>query len=495
MLIEVRPVARLRGADQAGVADAIAGVLGAVTASTADLATLRVVFDWIQYSSSFREIADLRPILGRAHAPDPAEPVLELAIDLRRSSDSDLSTRVAALLEARDQPAATRPLAARSLALEPWGPGTASCIWRFNSLYWQALSDWERSTGREYERALPGGASDARNTTAVRDLILELFKIWDDLDARGALPAELYVVELGVGNGGQARAWLDEFAALSRSHSRDYYRRLHYLLGDYSPHVLGRARQAVAHHGEHVTSLVVDATHPGVSLGFLRGKAFLVYISNVYDNLPTDEVARISGRSYQVEVRAVLPATQARRIARRFSAKGAALPGLIDKLLRLGPELLCEALPQQFAEPGAAVEFWRQVWGALRLEERYVPIEGLDLYQIGPDLTGEMLRAQLETGGDIRVQVNNGALNSFAETLPLLHPFGRLTCHDLFVTDASDYLRSFHGPGKYDGSVVNWVNGPLLRHVGSRAGFDVDIAPFAQRPSANVRTLTASVRE
>jgi hypothetical protein len=63
------------------------------------------------------------------------------------------------------------------------------------------------------------------------------------------------------------------------------------------------------------------------------------------------------------------------------------------------------------------------------------------------------------------------------------------------VPEVSDYLTKFHGPGKYDGSVVNWVNGPLLRHVGSRAGFDVDISPFAQRPSANVSTLTASVRE
>jgi hypothetical protein len=43
--------------------------------------------------------------------------------------------------------------------------------------------------------------------------------------------------------------------------------------------------------------------------------------------------------------------------------------------------------------------------------------------------------------------------------------------------------------------VVNWVNGPLLQHVGRRAGFDVRIAPFAQRPSSNVSTLTAAVRE
>jgi hypothetical protein len=512
MRLDVRPVARLRGQDPVDLTGAIAGVVDALRASSADLSSTRVVFDWIQYQANFREVADLRPVLAGAPPGDAGQTALEIAIDLRRSAAADLRAVVAGLLADHEQAhhaqtqqaqaqhaqtphSRTQQPAAAQLALEPWGPATASCIWRFNALYWQALSAWEQSTGREYEQALPGGASDARNTEAVRELILELFKVWDDLDARGALPPELYVVELGVGNGGQARAWLDEFSALSSAHSRDYYRRLHYLMGDYSPHVLGRARQAVAHHGEHVTALVVDATHPGVSLGFLRGKTFLVYISNVYDNLPTDELARIDGRSYQVEVRAVIAAPQASRLARAFSATSTSVPDLISKLLRLGPELLCEAMPKHFPTPARAVEFWREAWAALRLQERYVPTGGLDLYQIGPDLTGEMLRTQLESAGDIRVHVNNGAVASFADTLPLLHPFGRLHCHDLFVTDVRDYLAGFHGPGKYDGSVVNWVNGPLLRHVANRAGYEVRIAPFAQRPSANIRTLTATVRE
>jgi hypothetical protein len=92
------------------------------------------------------------------------------------------------------------------------------------------------------------------------------------------------------------------------------------------------------------------------------------------------------------------------------------------------------------------------------------------------------------------MHVSNGALASFAETLPLLHPFGRLICHDLFVTGPGQYHAGFRGPGKYDGSVVNWVNGPLLQLVGNRRGFDVRIEPFSGRPSANVKTLTAQVR-
>ena len=92
------------------------------------------------------------------------------------------------------------------------------------------------------------------------------------------------------------------------------------------------------------------------------------------------------------------------------------------------------------------------------------------------------------------MHVSNGALASFAGTLPLLHPFGRLQCHDVFLTGPGGYLTEFHGPGKYDGSVVNWVNGPLLVLAGHRRGFDVQITS-ARRPGANVKTLTAQVRD
>ncbi|HXW44991.1 MAG TPA: hypothetical protein VEL03_09400 [Streptosporangiaceae bacterium] len=503
----MRPVSHLRGADPLRVMALLEPVVETLCASTVDLSRLTVVCDWIQYKASFRDVAELRPVLaarlpwpaengsdepreGRPPAARAAEVALELALDLRRCGDADLPAVIGSLLREHADPGF-----ASRVALEPWGTLARSCIWRFNALYWQALSSWEEATGREYEQALPGGRSDARDIDAVRELILELFKVWDDLDARSALPAELYVVELGVGNGNQARAWLDEFRALSSVHSRDYYRRLQYLMGDYSPLVLGRALAAVAHHSEHVNALVVDATHPAVSLGFLRGKAFLVYVSNVYDNLPTDELARVGGRTYQVEARATVGAADARRIAQGVGASVPDLPGLVSKLLRLGPELLCEAMPQYFPGAQTAVGFWRDVWAALRLEERYSPLEALDEYQITPDMTGELLLPQLEAHGDIRVHVSNGALGSFADALPLLHPFGRLQCHDLFLTDVRQYRSGFFGPGKYDGTVVNWINGPLLHRLGSRAGFDVRIAPFAQRPASNVKTLTAQVRE
>jgi hypothetical protein len=327
-------------------------------------------------------------------------------------------------------------------------------------------------------------------------LILELFAIWDGLAARRALPEDLHVLELGVGNGNQARAWLDEFARLDREHGTNYYRRLHYLMGDYSPHVLERARENVKDHQEHCSSLVLDARSPVETLGFLRSKAFLIYISNVYDNLPTDEVVRIGGHVSHVEVRAYLTEQTASKLAASIGVEPQEVPGVVNRLLQLGPELLAQSAPEKFPEGATqAVAFWQEAWDGVRLEERYVPIEGLDTYRLAPGIGGEVLRPIIEANGDIRMHINNGAVASFADSLPLLHPFGMLQCHDLFVTDMHEYRTSFKGPGKYDGSVVNWVNGPLLAAVGRRNGYEVRFQSFAHRSGSNITTLTARLRE
>jgi hypothetical protein len=508
--IDIRAVRRLR--ESASAQAAIEPMVEALCRYDVDLTAVRAVCDWIQYRSNFRETAMVRPVLATdaavlasTGAPQAAAECYELAMDLRRcaSPDTDVAAEVTAALSdavhATDGTGAGAGGVGGAVAdrvwLESWVPGSASCVWRFNALYWQALAAWEKATGKEYEQSLPGGESDARNAAAAREVILDLFSCWDELASRRALPEELYVIELGVGNGGQARTWLDEFAELDHRHGRDYYRRLHYLMGDYSAHVLDRARAEVAHHGNHVSGLVLEATRLSGSVGFLAGKAFLVYISNVYDNLPSDEVAVIRGRTYLVQTRSYLPGAAADEIAADFGLGRAEIAQLTERLLRIGPELLAESLPEKFPDTGQAVQFWRAVWQALRQAERYVPLQGLDTYRITPAVTGEILRPLLAAEGNVRMHVSNGALSSFADTLPLLHPFGRVVCHDLFTTGAEQYRTGFYGPGKYDGSTVNWVNGPLLQLFASRRGFEVTFAPFKQRPSSNVKTLTAQVRD
>jgi hypothetical protein len=508
--IDIRAVRRLR--ESAGARAAIEPMVEALCRYDVDLTSVRAVCDWIQYKSNFRETAMVRPVLATdaaalasTGAAQASVVGYELAMDLRRcaSPETDVAAEVTAALSDAVHVTGGTGAGAGGVGggagdrvwLEPWVPGSASCVWRFNALYWQALAAWEKATGKEYEQTLPGGESDARNAAAAREVILDLFSCWDELASRRALPEELYVIELGVGNGGQARTWLDEFAELDHRHGRDYYRRLHYLMGDYSAHVLDRARAEVAHHGSHVSGLVLEATKLSGSVGFLAGKAFLVYISNVYDNLPSDEVAVIRGRTYLVQTRSYLPGAAADEIAAGFGLARAEIAQLTERLLRIGPELLAESRPEKFPDTGQAVQFWRAVWQALRQAERYVPLQGLDTYRITPAVTGEILRPLLAAEGDVRMHVSNGALTSFADTLPLLHPFGRMVCHDLFTTRPADYRDGFFGPGKYDGSVVNWVNGPLLQLIASRRGFDVRFSAFKQRSASNVKTLTVQVRD
>jgi len=497
MLVDFRPHSRLRAKEPFDLTTAVTPVMTALSESALDLSRVRIVCDWIQYKDNFREVVDLRPLLpapahlpGR-HGPVPTpaavrEDVLEVAVDVRRSGQVDLHHAVTGALRG--------DLGAR-IYLEDWGPGSAGCIWDFNSLYWSALEMWEKATGRAYEQALPGGESDARNVAAARDLIADLFRAWDDLAARGALPDELYVVELGVGNGNQAKVFLDEFRHLDEANGGGYYRRLQYLMCDYSQHVLDLAGETVADHVDRVSSVRLDATRPLSSLGFLKYKVFLVYVSNVYDNLPTDELAQLGGRTYRVETRAYLPPSAAAELAGAIDVSTDRLTSYVHKLLRLGPALLNEAAPSHFSTVDSAVEFWRSTWAAVRLEERYVPVVGLDEYALTPTLSGEILRPLLESGADLRMHVNNGALRSFTDSLALLHPFGKLVCHDLFVADLEGYRTTFRGPGKYDGSVVNWVNGPLMAHVGRRQGFDVHYEAFRHRSGGNIVTMTAQVRD
>ena len=469
-----------RGAEEG--AAVTAAVMRAVKDGTIDPSRTRIVGDWVQYRQNFREPVSIRTLSTAGTSTDR-----EIAFDLRRAKPDEVdSSLTAAFADVDNQD---------NVYLEDWTRAAKSCIWQFNLMYWSELALWEEVTGKDYAQALPGGESAATNTNAARAVILELFRIWDGLVERHALPEQLTVLELGVGNGDQAKVWLDEFVKLDKELGREYYRRLHYLMGDYSSLVLDLARANTTEHHSRVSTLVLDAARPLETLRFLEGKVFFVFISNVYDNLPTDELAVIDDHLYQVEMRAYVPAAEAARIANEIGARPNQILDLTNRLLRLGPRLLADSAPKQFKNALASTAFWQQIWGAVRIAERYAPLGPLDAYEICEGITGEVLGPMTDGFGDVRFHVSNGAVASFMETLPLLHPLGLFTCHDLFVTDFNQFQTGFRGPGKYDGSVVNWVNGPILRTSASRRGFHVEFNPFAHGSKSPISTATARARD
>jgi hypothetical protein len=450
--------------------------------SSAALAHLRVHLDWIQYRANFRE-----PVTIRRAADGRGEPVplAELAIDLRQASPDrwrDQLVRALASITAED------PAPSGGVVLEDFGPLSDGTIWQFNRLFWQRVTDWERQTGRGFETALPSGRSDANDEGSVADAVADFWTLLVELDKRGQLPAEIFVLEIGVGSGTRAALWLDRFKALDAARSTGYYPRLRFLLGDYSVPTLDRAMEAVASHGETVSMIAMDALNPLRALAFLRYKILYIHLTNVYDNLPADELVRRDGDVYLVEARSYLPEPAVQSLGDAFGLSRWELPATVAKLLEVGPDL--------FGDRDRGVAFWRRVWDGLRLEERLRRLDGIAEVPLPPGLDPSHLEDLLATApGDVRFHISRGAAESFVNTLPLLHPRGYLQVQDIFVAKMEEYRQGFRGPGKLDGSVVNWVNGALLSAVAARAGYDVHFAPFRYRPGSRTSIMYTSVRD
>ena len=445
-------------------------------------ARLRVHLDWIQYRQNFREC-----VMATKATSDPRaeSSPLEVHIDMRQVAPGALRDAILRnLMIGDDAPAPHQD----AVFLEDFRSFRESIAWGFNRLYWHRLTDWEEFTGRDYEQALPGGKSDANHPVAVAHCVADFWTLLRDLENRKQLPEEIFVLEIGVGMGRRAGLWMDHFRALDAERGTKYYARLRFLLGDYSLATLERSRPAVKDHMELCSFIVLDALNPLKNLAFLRHKILHIHLTNVYDNLPDEEFARREGRLYAVQVRAYVPASDARRISEELGVAATDIPRTVNRLLEGGPDYLTDRR--------RGLAFWHEVWQAMRLEERLVSLEDLPDVALPPGLHQEQLEEALEGApSEVRFHLSSGALESFQNTVPLLHPRGFLQVQDIFVTNFNEYRLGFHGPGKLDGSIVNWVNGVLLREVGERAGYDVHFAPFHYRPGSRTSVLYTTQRE
>src|SRR5262249_54274223 len=367
----------------------------------------------------------------------------EIAVDLRQlPSSGDLRAALAAALrgataEERD---GTESSDGR-VYVDEWAPLRQSVIWRFNRLFWQRVADWEQASGRGFEEALPSGRSDANHHEAVADSVADFWTLCRDLEEKGTLPAELFALEIGVGSGRRAALWLDRFRALDDERGTGYYPRLRFLLGDYSLPTLDRAFATVAAHRDSVSLIPLDALNALKTLSFLRYKILYIHLTNVYDNLPHDELVRREGRLYLVEARAYLQREDADRLATAAALAPGALRRAIEHLLVVGPEAL--------GDHARGVSVWRDVWAGLRLEERLVGLDDTAQVPLPPGLDRNHLEDLLtESPDDVRFHLSCGAAESFVHTLPLLHPRGYLQVQDIFVSEMKEYRYGFRGPGK-----------------------------------------------
>jgi hypothetical protein len=461
-----------------GASALVSEVFAALEAAAPDpgvLARLRVHLDWIQYRQNFREPVTVRRAIDSRGAPSR---LIELAIDLRQAAPATLPAAIAAALGGEGE----------RIPIEPFGPLRGSLIWTFNNLFWQHVPAWEALAGRSFEQALPGGTSDATHEGAIADSVADFWTLLRDLEARGQLPPEVFILEIGVGTGARVLRWLDRFQALDAERGRGFYPRLRVLLSDYSSRILDRAAAAVRGHQDISSFIALDALNPFKALSFLRYKVLQIHLANVYDNLPGDVMVRKDGHYHAVEARAYLTAAAAAAIAQAFDIPVDDLARTVAKFLEVGPDF--------FADRTRGVRFWQATWAAVKLEERLVELPDLAAASLPAGATpADIEECLADAPADLRFQLSTGAIESFLNTVPLLHPRGYLQVHDIFVTSMEEYRHAFRGPGKLDGSVVNWVNGALLREVGARAGYDVHFAPFHYRPGSSTKILYTTPRD
>jgi hypothetical protein len=469
------------------VVESLAALLEQGHVDQRTLATLHIHLDWIQYRANFRDSIVVRRAFDAA---GKALPLAEMAIDLRQVEARHLTAQLAEAQRHLRRRPLPRPERAEQgpLVLGEYGPLRDSVIWQFNRLFWQRLADWEAASGQGFEAALPSGRSDANHPQAIADSVGDFWTLLRDLEARSQLPSEIFALEVGIGSGTRARIWLDRFKALDEQCGTGYYARLKFILGDYAPQTLDAALAAVGPHASLVTVMAMDALNPFKTLSFLRFKILHVHLTNVYDNLPFDELVRRDGRLYIVETCPVVSAAAAAHLAATLGVRLDEIPALLRRLLDIGPEM--------FEDKTRGMTFWRCIWSALRLEERLRAIDDGEEAHIPIGLGREHIDELLDAAPhDVRFQVSRGAAESFANTLPLLHPRGYLQVQDIFIPAMEEYRQGFYGPGKLDGSVVAWVNGALLRAVGARAGYDVHFAPFRYRPGSKAKMLYTTQRD
>jgi hypothetical protein len=291
--------------------------------------------------------------------------------------------------------------------------------------------------------------------------VAEFWTLLREMDKRGQLPAEIFALEIGVGTGGRAALWLDRFRALDEARATGYYPRLRFLLGDYAMPTLDRALAAVDAHRDLVSVIAMDALNPLKTLAFLRYKILNIHLTNVYDNLAVDELVRRDGRLYVVDVRARLPPRRRRGWPRTSVSPRMPCPALSRCCSTSGPRrsVIALAAPHSGARSGTA----------LRLDERLRALPSLAEAPLPPGLRASSTRrSPRHRAGRRALPGLVGRSAELRQHPSAPAPAGYLQVQDIFVTSMGEYRMGFRGPGKLDGSVVNWVNGPLLRAVAAR---------------------------
>ncbi len=465
-------------------------------------ANLAVHFNRIHYKHHYRAPIAIRRYRG---ADDDTGHRTELVVDVRQFGTVDRFR--ANLREALQQVPHDGCECPDAIVFETFAGESQSVCWAFNDAFWKRLSDFEKATGINYDESI-GGSTD-RNKDYVRSTARAYF---DRLHEQALTDEKFYIVEIGVASTQRASVFLDELQRISTMVGVDYYQRTTYVLADYSQDILQRGAAELMREHRNVESVCIDASNPAQALAPYSGRIMHVHICNVYDNLPTDKLAWVDRRVYGIEGRAYLSRAVmtallsqhgfAVKDASELEARLVALTDNRDANIAALLDWARDRLVTLGYPPLNYVAFWMDLFKAIKVEERYVVLNGSRPSESSGvaalEDVDKLLRDILPMNRSVRVHLNQKAVEGFVELLNVLHPNGVLEVVDLFVQRIEQYYQAFKGPAKYDGSTVNWLNGPLFREVGEQLGYQVRFhafKPFSAKSASVIMTATRATSE
>jgi 5,10-methylenetetrahydrofolate reductase len=326
--------------------------------------------------------------------------------------------------------------------LEPeFVPQSESIIWYFNKTFWDHLDPFMEALGKDYKKTI-GGTADA-NTQLIKYSVQQFVKQMDDCDLEN-----VSYVELGAAGTEWAKEFISEFKKISPN------KNFTYVFVDFSNDVLNKAKASMwdNYMGVEMKYLLSTEATPK---NILR-----IHATNIYDNYPYDRFLLDNKKLYQIQVKTYISKSSLDELTLRYANNiftKEKIQTLVKNFIQntkkyANPVESFLSEIRKLANDQNFYGFWQDFWNAVKFEEKYTPqIQQLKILQIFNSLENEKIEfsSSVEAERDIIKKINSLAKGGCLEII------------DIITQNPTDY-KNFLGPVKYDASLANYLNGPLL---------------------------------
>jgi 5,10-methylenetetrahydrofolate reductase len=323
-------------------------------------------------------------------------------------------------------------------------PQHQSIIWYFNKIFWDHLDPFMRTLGKDYKKSI-GGTADS-NTLLTQYSVKEFAQ-----QIKKTKLVNPTYVELGAASCAWAKEFITEFK--NEPTNENFV----YVFYDFSLEVLARTKQEMGENflGIQIEYICSDQPIPG---DILR-----IHATNIYDNLPYDRYVLDHKNLFEVYLKTYISKENLEQLLEKFTDNSVTRKRIFNlvsnfsyktkKYLNSVETFLIEL--RKILPESNFYNFWQDFWNAIKFEEKNIPhVKNQRIEKLFKHLENEKIEFSYSTEAerDILKKIN------------LLAKGGTLEIIDIVTTKVEDY-KNFLGPVKYDASLANYLNGPLLQET------------------------------